>query len=87
MADDELQVRPEWRGTGDVRFPVAARVRGQWWVLRMNRFPDHPLWTLFVDGVRRFDINDVPATWGRPADPAVPTLEAGAGSEALRPVR
>jgi hypothetical protein len=85
--DEWLAARPEWRRTGYRRFPVAARVQGQWWVLRMNCFPDHPLWTLFVDGVRRFDINDVPPTWGRPADRAAPRWETHAVSDALRAVQ
>ena len=33
----------------------------------MNPFPDHDLWTLFVDGVARFDLSDVPVGWGRPS--------------------
>ena len=42
----ELHIRPEWGQTGNVYFPVAAVVNGEWWVLRINNFPDHPLWTL-----------------------------------------
>lgn len=33
-------------------------VDGEWWVLRINNFPDHPLCTLFVDGERQCDVED-----------------------------
>ena len=64
----EFLVRPQWHETGDACFPTAARVDEQWWVLRVNAFPDHPLWTLFVEGERRLDVDDTPPAWGRPAD-------------------
>jgi len=32
-------------------------VDGQWWVLRINSFPDYPIWTLFGGGERRFDVD------------------------------
>jgi hypothetical protein len=82
----ELAVQPGWRRTGNAYFPVAARVTGQWWVLRINSFPDHPLWTLFVDGVRRFDIDDAPSAWGDPSK-TVMSLDAVEASEAVLPVR
>jgi hypothetical protein len=82
----ELAVQPGWRRTGNAFFPVAARVGGQWWVLRINSFPDHPLWTLFVDGVRRFDLDDAPSVWGDPSK-TVTFLEASEANEAVLPVR
>jgi hypothetical protein len=61
-------------------------VNGEWWVLRINAFPDHPLWTLFVAGERRFDVDDVPRPWGHPADANLPVLEAEQAAEALADV-
>jgi hypothetical protein len=81
----ELAIRPAWRRTGNAFFPTAARVDGQWWVLRINSFPDHPLWTLFVDGKRRFDVDDAPAAWGEPSRLAV-LLETSEATDALAPV-
>lgn len=52
-----------WSRTGDAHFPSAVRVDGQWWVLRVNGFPDHPLWTLFVDGVAREHVEDAAPGW------------------------
>ncbi|MFI9410722.1 hypothetical protein [Nocardia gamkensis] len=87
MQYPELCARPHWRRTGIGRFPVAASVDGQWWVLRMNGFPDHPLWTLFVDGVRRFDIDDTPPTWGKPNDRSAPSLDARTTEQVLAPIQ
>lgn len=48
-----------WHRTGARVFVHAARVDGVWWVLRLNSFPDHPMFTLFVDGEVVGDLNDV----------------------------
>lgn len=85
MEQPELAIRPNWRRTGNAFFPIAALVSGQWWVLRINSFPDHPLWTLFVDGQRRFDVDDAPPAWGEPSRLAV-LLEPGQADAALAPV-
>jgi hypothetical protein len=84
---EELRMYPDWRRTGNACFPVAAQVGEEWWVLRINNFPDHPLWTLLVDGVRRFDLDDAPAAWGNPAERSLPPLEATAIEAALAPVK
>ena len=87
MAHSRQQTRPLWRGTGSPYFPVAAEMDGQWWVLRRNAFPDHPLWTLFVDGARRCDADDPPDAWGavRP-DPAAPPLDPETARTVLEPL-
>ncbi len=49
--------RPVWKRTGYRFFPYAAKQSGQWWVLRLNYgFPEHDLWTLFVDGRPALDV-------------------------------
>lgn len=82
----EFSVNPQWQQTGDAYFPVAARVDKQWWVLRVNAFPDHPLWTFFVSGKRRFDLDDAPPACGRPADPEMPALDEVQARDALAAV-
>lgn len=48
-----------------------------WWVLRLNDFPEHPLFTLFVDARVVGDIDDLPPTWGiGPRDTMTATSEA-----------
>jgi hypothetical protein len=87
MPPRELHASPQWQRTGNAYFPVVATVDGHWWALRINSFPDHPLWTLFVNGVRRFDIDDAPPAWGEPADQSAPLLATHAVAEILRPVQ
>ncbi|WP_439679724.1 hypothetical protein [Embleya sp. MST-111070] len=87
MERSELATVPPWRRTGIRHFPHAAMVRGVWWVLRLNVFPDHPMFTLFVDGARRFDFDDSPPYWDLWAEPTVPPLPAEAVEAALAPVR
>jgi len=87
MTHDEPGGRPAWRSTGDAFFPAAVRRGDAWWVLRINSFPDHPLWTLFVNGVGRFDIDEVPSGWGRTPDRSLPPIEPDVVHEVLRPLR
>ncbi|MFC5753760.1 hypothetical protein ACFPZN_49770 [Actinomadura rugatobispora] len=87
MSYSELEAEPRWHRTGHRYFPAAAEVDGRWWVLRINAFPDHPLWTLFVDGVRCFDIDDTPSTWGEPLDPTASALEVRTAQAVLNPLR
>lgn len=47
--------------TGYKFFPYAAKQSGQWWVLRLNfGFPEHDMYTLFVDAKPIVDITDDP---------------------------
>lgn len=93
MPPAEFDVRAHWWRTGDPYFPMITTVGGTYWVLRINSFPDHPLYTLFVDGARRYDLDDVPPTWRMPAgDPASPVRTGAESGEqavraALAPVR
>ena len=49
--------QPQWLRTGYKFFPYAAQESGQWWVLRLNYgFPEHDMYTLFVDGRPAVDI-------------------------------
>lgn len=59
---DHVATPVAWRCTGARVFVHAARVDGAWWALRHNGFPDHPRYTLFVDGVVAGDLNDIHTT-------------------------
>ncbi|MCM6778412.1 hypothetical protein NDR87_32950 [Nocardia sp. CDC159] len=84
----ELYERPRWRRTGNAYFPVAALVDGQWWVLRINSFPDHPIWTLFVDAERRFDIDiDQAPSWRTEAEESAPVWENHIVQRILSPIQ
>lgn len=57
----DSEARPEWRRTGSKHFPFAAHHSGHWWVLRLNfGFPEHDMYTLFVDGHAAADITANP---------------------------
>lgn len=50
-------VDPKWLRTGFKFFPYAAQQDGHWWVLRLNYwFPEHDMYTLFVDGRPAVDV-------------------------------
>ncbi|SON60798.1 hypothetical protein MSIMFI_02299 [Mycobacterium simulans] len=57
----DRSTRPHWLRTGYKFFPFAAPQSGQWWVLRINHgFPEHDLYTLFVDGRPVADVTGKP---------------------------
>ncbi|MBZ5733715.1 hypothetical protein K8Z61_04330 [Nocardioides sp. TRM66260-LWL] len=82
----ELRARVRWQSTGDLYFPWAADLEGVWWVLRLNSWPDHPMYTLFVAGSRRLDLDDIPPRWkeGESGAAELPEIDV---ATALRPVR
>jgi hypothetical protein len=60
-----------WQRTNARVFVHAAWADSAWWVLRLNEFPEHPLFTLFIDGVVVGDLEDVHTTapaWDLDAD-------------------
>ncbi|MGW4897473.1 hypothetical protein ACWEQL_35270 [Kitasatospora sp. NPDC004240] len=74
-----------WSDTGTGVFCYAARVGGRWWVLRLNDFPEHPLYTLFIDARVVGDVEDDPAVWQRlPSSAALPALAAPERVQVLR---
>jgi hypothetical protein len=90
--------QPHWSQTGYRFFPYAAEQSGQWWVLRLNYgFPEHDMYTLFVDGKPAVDITGDPDHNSalvrsiaslRPYDPAVgePTLKADTAAAVVRTI-
>jgi hypothetical protein len=70
-------------------FVYAASADGAWWVLRLNDFPDHPLFTLFVSGVCIGDIEDIPArapAWNLEVE-SRPALATGQRNQVLQFMR
>jgi uncharacterized protein YjaG (DUF416 family) len=54
-----------WDDTGDVDFPWSAQVDGARWRVRINDFPDEPMYSLEIEGVVVGDFNDWPGQWAR----------------------
>ena len=86
----DTAAQPQWLRTGYKFFPYAAHYSGQWWVLRLNHgFPEHDLYTVFIDGNAAADITADP---GSPSPliagvAALKPADRGAGSVALRQLR
>ena len=52
-----------WQATEDPRFPYRAAVDQQDWRIRMNNFPDEPLYTLLIDGHEVMHFTKPPSGW------------------------
>lgn len=59
-----LQLQPlQWRPVdGELGMFMTAQYPKERVSLRMNDFPDEPLWTLIIDG-QELDIEDTPVLW------------------------
>jgi hypothetical protein len=94
----DTAARPQWLRTGYKFFPYAAHHSGQWWVLRLNHwFPEHDMYTVFIDGSPAADITANPndaspliASVGslKPSDRAVaePELDAETAADVVEAV-
>lgn len=59
----DTTAHPQWLRTGYKFFPYAAPQSGKWWVLRLNYgFPEHDMYTLFIDGGCVADITGDPSS-------------------------
>src|SRR5215469_8920518 len=79
MTPDTL-VSESWQRVRSHVFPYAALVDGvHWVVLRLNEFPEHPLYTVFFDGERLFDLDQdiqvVPPSRVRATNPKLRVLK------------
>ena len=52
-----------WMKTKNTKYPYRAVVDNQEWLLRVNKFPDEPLYTLIVNSNEIIHINDWPIGW------------------------
>jgi hypothetical protein len=55
-----------WEATGGIFVPFQARVGEAIWALRLNEFPERPMYTLFIDGMEIGTLDDPPHTWHLP---------------------
>ena len=94
----DTATRPDWRRTGHNHFPYAANQSGKWWVLRCNfGFPEHDMYTLFVEDQAAADITANPdhplpllasigALHPTNPDPAIPLLDDDTATRVVSPV-
>ena len=74
---------PEWHRVASAVFSFAAWVEGHCWVLRLNDFPEHPLFTLFIDGKVEGDLDDPPQAWQLQPSASIPVLDQDRRAEVL----
>ena len=55
----------EWEETDEVDYPYRAAVDGVKWKIRINDFPDEPLFSLIRDERHIADFDDWPSHWRR----------------------
>lgn len=66
----QLRAEVEWRETDDPEFPFESQIEGETWRLRLNDFPEEPMYTLFVGEDAIGDLDDWPKTWREAPRPA-----------------
>ena len=54
-----------WNVTGNVEVPWQTEVNGNTWQVRLNDFPDEPMYTLLINGEAVGDFHDWPKVWKR----------------------
>ena len=54
-----------WSATEDPDTPWRSQLNGHNLAVRMNDFPEQPLYSLLVDGQVAADFDDWPSTWTR----------------------
>ena len=63
----DLRERVSWRAatSGLPHVLYEAEVGALAWAVRLNDFPDEPLYTLIIDGTEILHFDDWPAFWGK----------------------
>ena len=66
-AHPDFCISVNWRSSSGHESTVAeATVDGKPWAVRMNDFPDEPLFTLLIAGSEAMHFDDWPTFWNRP---------------------
>ncbi|MEO6457396.1 MAG: hypothetical protein ABIO92_03845 [Chloroflexia bacterium] len=70
LISEERQATPiAWELAVAGVFPYHAQIKGRTFTIRVNDFPDEPLYTLLIDGEKVEDLEDWPQAWVRPGIP------------------
>jgi hypothetical protein len=60
---DFFSERISWQETGDAEFPYRTIFEGDKLQIRVNDFPDKPLYTLIINGMEEADYEDWSPSW------------------------
>lgn len=52
-----------WVKTDRAEFPYTAEVKGQTWLIRINNFPEEPLYTLLIENQEIGSFDDWSTVW------------------------
>ena len=63
--------RIDWKKTSDTEYPYQTMFEGRELLLRLNDFPDEPLYTLIADGEEAADYEDWSPFWSKEQKAAV----------------
>lgn len=58
--------RIQWQESEDADYPYETEIDGARWRLRLNDFPDEPLFTLFIGDTEWGHFDDLPPGWQTP---------------------
>lgn len=56
----------KWFNTEDAEYPLVSNVNEECWRIRINDFPEEPLYTLFIEKRLVVSFNDWPSSWKKP---------------------
>ena len=60
-----IRMPVEWQETDDADFPYRTRLDNIEWRIRIDDFPDEPLFSLIREGKHVADFDDRPSFWKR----------------------
>lgn len=63
--EEWITKRVSWTRTGDIQYPWCAMVSDRSWRIKINDFPDEPLFTLVIEEKAIGDLEDWPKAWKR----------------------
>lgn len=65
LLDDCFKQAVVWAKTDHAEFPYVAEINGHSWRLRINDFPEQPLYTLFIDDQEIGNFDEWSLIWQR----------------------
>jgi len=72
---DKLARELSWKSTSDPAYPWQTEVDGNSWRIRVNDFPDEPMYSLIIGSENAGDFHDWPETWRRTIDASATVAE------------
>lgn len=58
-----LEMNLKWNDSGDPEYPRILKFNNQTFQIRINDFPEEPLYTLIIDGKEIIYFNNWPKNW------------------------